>query len=74
MGAAILPSVCVRMTGRGLLSGPCFYAEFPVVRGAESGKERSYPGNPWNPHWECSKIKRTMPNLPRVLCDRFGQD
>ena len=46
VSAAILPNVC------GPAGIPCFHSEFPVVRGAESSKERSHPGNSWNPRVE----------------------
>ena len=51
MGAAILLSVSVDRTGTAF-GIPCFHAEFPIVRAAESSKEHSLPGNTRE---ECSK-------------------
>ena len=54
MGAAILPSLLMDRPGTAF-GIPCFHAEFPVFRGAESSKEHSLPGNPWNSRGKCTK-------------------
>ena len=45
---------------------PCFHAEFPVVRGVESSKEHSHPGNPGIPVRNVVKITTLKTFRPPV--------